>query len=159
VLRGLLNYGFFDEADDLLKRWVRHTDFCMADKSTPEGPRMPSAPDVRIIVPENWNPETGDVVGSGGLTWGGLWLPAVVMRNFWPLSERSAILRPGGYLQLVWGNRWNVNINQDRARINGRSFRLASRTSYLLDESAGELRPLEPGKADPVVLSRLGLQE
>ena len=151
VLRGLLNYGFFDQADELLKRWMALAKTCSGDHH-PSG-----TPDVKWIVPENWNPETGDFVGSNGLTWGGLWLPAVIIRNFWPVGEHSAILRPGGHLHLVWGNRWKVDIDGDHALVNGRSFKLPEKRSYLLDESTGKIHPLEPGKSDPVVLSRLGL--
>ncbi len=155
VLRALLNYGYFDEADRFLKRWIAQTQFCMDGKMGPDGQRAENAPDVKIIVPENWNPDTGFVAGSGGLTWGGLWLPAVIIRNFWPVGEHSAILRPGGSLHLVWGDRWKVEISSDRATVNGHSYKLSEKKSYLLDERTWKIRALEPGKADPVVLSRL----
>ena len=153
VLRALLNYGFFDEADQLLNRWVSHTRFCMEGQLAPNGQHAANVPDVRIVVPENWHPENGSVIGSPGLVWGALWLPAVIMRNFWPVGEDRAILRPGGRLRLVWGDRWDVDVNGDRATVNGHSFHLPQKTSYLLDLKTWKLRELLPGKADPVLCS------
>lgn len=99
ILRGLLNYGCFAEADELLRRWVAHTGTCVA------GAQTGFPPDIDMIVPENWNSETGEVIGSGGLGWGGMWLPAVIIRHFWPLTDNRFIIRPGGSFRLRWGTR------------------------------------------------------
>lgn len=165
VLRALLNYGFFDIADELLDRWMRHMQTCIdrpdqyyhmssAMWHSTEDVRCTRVPDVKWIVPENWNPETGTVHGSGGLAWGGLWLPAVVMRHFWPVGENHVLLRPGGHFCMSWGDRWDVKIEDERATLNGRSYLLPESTTYLLDTRSDRLQPLEPGSADPVVLCR-----
>ena len=164
VLRALLNYGYLEVADDLLRRWVAQTEGCidrplqnLTDFEWREGPcdmRRAHVADVEWIVAENWSPETGAVHGSGGLVWGGLWLPAVIMRHFWPVGDGEVLLRPGGSLRLDWGERWRVRVDGDRAEVNGRGYHLPEATTYLLDECSGRLEPLAPGQADPVVLAR-----
>lgn len=165
VLRALLNYGFFDEADELLRRWVGHVQTCVERPiqyfrmSEPEwyveeDVRHTRLLDVRWISPENWNPENGTVHGSGGVVQGGLWLPAVIMRHFWPVGEHSVLLRPGGHFHLRWGDRWEVDVEENRAQVNGRNVRMTDRATYLMDTSTGSIRPLEPGRSEPAVLLR-----
>ncbi|MHB9024239.1 MAG: MGH1-like glycoside hydrolase domain-containing protein [Armatimonadota bacterium] len=163
VLRGLLNYGFFQVADEFLRRWLKQITTC-AERPVqyipfPEYPGQPPhdarytrVPDVEWIIPENWHPESGAVYGSGGLTWGGLWLPAVIMRNFWPVGEHCALLRPGGHLRLKWGGRWDVIVKDRQAMVNGRSYFLEEDATYLYDERTGAIRPLPPGQAEPALL-------
>jgi hypothetical protein len=163
VLRGLLNYGFFDVADRLLGRWMAHVGLCRerggARPSTrrQEGFAVYDArgvvtPDVEWIVPENWNCDTGEVHGAGALTWGGSWITAVIMRNFWPLDEHRALVRPGGSLRLDWSGRWDVEVDGNRARVNGRGYGLEPNTTYLVDTATGSSTPLAPGRADSSLL-------
>ncbi|MBU4211796.1 MAG: hypothetical protein KKD33_04345, partial [Verrucomicrobia bacterium] len=163
VLRGLLNYGYFDVADELLRRWTAHIQTCaerpvqyydMAawEGTGPHDLRYARVPDVQWIVPENWHPESGAVYASGGLTWGALWLPAVIMRHFWPVGEHHFLLRPGGHLRLKWGNRWDVVVDDNQAIVNGRSIKMTERATYLVDEALNQSRVLDSGKADPVAI-------
>jgi len=132
ILRGLLRYGFLDVADQLLDRWMQVMTGCFdrpkdgtfeygAEDATQESRdnRRAHMPDCEVVSPENWNPETSEVQGSPGLTWGGLWLPAVIERNFQPDGEHHALLRPGGYLRFRQRNRWDVEIDETRATVNG----------------------------------------
>ncbi len=162
VLKALLNYGYFDEADELLRRWTRLMKTCIDrtpdtdnTDATFEGTfdaRRSTAGGAKWISPENWNPETGEVIGSGGVSWGALWVPAVVYRHFWPIGENHVLLRPGGEFRLRWSDRWDIHIKNNQAEVNGRSYALDPQTTSLLDESTGHIRPLQPGQADPVQL-------
>lgn len=162
IVRGLLNYGFLESADRLLERWLAHTATCFDPVGSNREPfkdigaahydaREAIVPDITWIVPENWNPETGAVHSSGGMAWGGLWLPSVIMRNFWPIDEGRALVRPGGRLTLKCGDQWDVSVGDRRGSANGRSFRMRNDSTYLLDRGTGALRELEPGRADPPV--------
>jgi hypothetical protein len=162
VLRALLNYGFFDVADEFLRRWMKQIQFCVErpvrdlkleqwDGISIDSRRI-DVLGVRWIVPENWNPETGEVNGSGGVAWGGLWVPALIMRHFWPLAQNRILLRPGGQFQLQWGDRWKIEITGNRATVNGRILQLPEAATYLFDETTNSCRPLPPGKSDPVCL-------
>ena len=95
-----------------------------------------------MVVSENWNPETGAVTGSPGLTWGGLWIPAVIYRHFWPDGEHHALVRPGGYLRFRQEGRWDVTVDDGRAEVNGLTFRMDQRTTYRLDCRTGQAEPL-----------------
>ncbi len=166
VLRALLSYGYLDIADELLRRWLAVTAACAEPtaryftvddwdwREPPMDMRHVRVPDVTWIVPENWNPETGAVYASGGLGWGGLWLPAVIMRSFWPVGAEEVLLRPGGHFRLQWGSQWKVRVVEDRAWVNGRSVRLPEPATYLLNTATGALELLPRGQADPVVLAR-----
>ncbi len=167
VLRALLNYGFLDVADDLLRRWMGHIQTCVERPVQDVGleefdgvskdMRRVRVAGVQWISPENWNPETGEVNGSGGVNWGGLWVPAVIMRHFWPLSGNRVLLRPGGKFALRWGKRWEVAVEDDLAVLNGNKYHLPEQGTYLLDEKTQRIELLEPGKADPVVINSLKL--
>jgi len=160
VLRALLNYGFFDVADEYLRRWMRHVQTCVdrpvQDASLDQfdgislDARRIHLPGIQWIVPENWNPETGEVIGSGGVTWGGLWLPAIIFRHFWPVWHDRVLIRPGGSFKFTWSDRWDIEIDDRTAVVNGRRYRLAESATYLLDPTSGRLQPLGPGRADPV---------
>ncbi|MBN1556271.1 MAG: hypothetical protein JXA11_16140 [Phycisphaerae bacterium] len=162
VLKALLNYGYFDVADEFLRRWMRLMQTCIDRKPDTESTdsaldgnidaRRSFAGGAKWIVPENWHPETGAVIGSGGTSWGGLWLPAVVYRHFWPVGEYHVLLRSGGEFRFRWSDRWDVQIQDCTAQINGRSYTLESDTTFLLNETTDEIIPLEPGLADPVQL-------
>ena len=162
VLRGLLNYGFLDVADRLLGRWMAHVDLCRDRSGARPSTRRHEgfaiydargvAADVEWIVPENWNCDTGEVHGAGALTWGGSWVPAVIMRNFWPLDGHRALVRPGGSLRFSWAGRWDVEVDDRRAVVNGRGCRMEPNTTYLLDTAAGSCTPLAPGRADSTQL-------
>jgi hypothetical protein len=163
VLRGLLNYGFFEVADELLRRWMAHTRSCIprpaavTDRIRFEGKVIYDAretrfEDIDLVVAENWNSRTGEVHGSGGTTWGGLWIPSLIMRNFWPVGRDGFLLRGGGYLRLRQGGRWNVEVEGDKAQVNGRSYRLQRNTTYRGDERTGEVTALEQGRADPLCI-------
>ena len=144
--------------DPKTKRPVQYFDLdAWQDSTGPHDVRYARVPDVQWIVPENWHPESGAVYASGGLTWGALWLPAVIMRNFWPVGEHHFLLRPGGHLRLKWGDRWDVVVDEDRAVVNGRSLKLTERATYLVDEACHQSRVLDFGKADPVVIDREGI--
>jgi len=163
IIRGLLNYGFLDAADMLLERWIKHTCSCidrvgigMSDLKD-EGmanydARSISLNDFKWIVPENWNPLTGEVHGSGGYAWGGLWVPSVIMRHFWPVGEEHVIVRPGGRFNMEWGSRWKVLIDAYECCLNGRFYKMTEDTTYLINEKTGDLRRLDPGQADPIIL-------
>jgi hypothetical protein len=168
VLRGLLNYGYFDVADELLRRWTAHTQTCAerpiqyfdlrtCDQTLPQDERYVKVPDVQWIVPEDWHPESGALYRSGGYTFGALWLPSLIMRNFWPVGEHHFLLRPGGHLRLKWGTRWDVVVDDNRAIVNGRSIKMTERATYLVDETTGTVRALEAGKADPVIIDNEGI--
>jgi len=160
ILRGLLNYGFFEEADQLLIRWLAHTKTCIErpgkgkENLEIEGrgiydARETSIPDITWIVPENWNSLTGAVHGSGGLFWGGLWTAAVIMRHFWPIGESAALLRAGGHFRMKWSTRWDVCIDNTTGSINGRTYRMERNTTYLVNLKTGTICPLSPGSSDP----------
>ena len=162
VLRALLNYGYFEIADELLKRWMASLKLCFdrpkqgvftynCDEPSQKvkDQRYAVIPDCEIISPENWNPENAVLRGSPGLTWGGLWLPSLIIRNFWPVGDHEVLLRPGGFLHLKLKDRWTVKIEGCTAEINGRFVRMSEGKTFLLDENTGILRSLPPGKADP----------
>lgn len=155
ILRGLIRYGFFEAADQLLVRWAEHTAGCI--ERSREGRRLLDytdaslrnfdmrhihIPNCEMIVAENWNPETGAVIGSPGLTWGGLWIPAIIYRNFWPDGAHHALVRPGGHLRFRQKDRWDVTVDGDRAEINGHKIHLVQATTYRLDCRTGQAEPL-----------------
>ena len=163
ILRGLLNYGYFELADRLIETWIDHTRSCRhrpdagsssrrtESRSTYDARRV-DYPDIEWVVAENWNCETGAVHGSGSLTWGALWIPAVVMRNFWPVDENRAIVRPGGVLRLDLPGRWDVAVDGMRATVNGIGLTMEPDTSYLVNTHDGSCEPLLPGQADPTAM-------
>ena len=74
------------------------------------------------------------------------------MRNFWPVGGDAALVRPGGHLRLIWGDRWEVEVDGSRATINGRHYGMPESATYMINEGTGEAQRLKPGGADPVVL-------
>lgn len=163
IVRGLLNYGYLDIADQLLERWVRQLKSCMdrqtagnveitAEEKAGYDARGVKVPDIDWIVPENWNPFTGEVHGSGGLVWGGLWIPAVIMRSFWPVGEHHVIVRPGRSFSMKWGERWDVRISGRCCWFNGRFYKMNEDRSYLIDERTGDMTLIKDGEADPNLL-------
>jgi len=75
-------------------------------------------------------------------TWGGLWMPAVIYRNFWPDGEHHALVRPGGRLRFRQAGRWDVTVKGDRATVNGFTVQMDQPTNYRLDCRTGNAEPL-----------------